>query len=621
MAAPCTKTKHQGMTSSALSCLNDYGSSSENEDEVDVEHDSIEKENKFEETPMLQESESFETKVDDSSGIALEEVVIPAKAVCSTSDSSIASNIISDIIVDILGENQTLPKSDSFQMRQINENCTRRNSICSSSSDSSSTCSSSSDDSTSEDESSNEESISITQTCKKKNTSKKDGNNKQECNIKVKGELSHSELPSIEDLHISVPEFECVPLGKISSFVDDLVVVKALPNTPALDLDSVLFLDKGKRPLGKVFDVIGPVTSPFYCVRFNSSQHIKDNNVKVNLEVYCAPRTEHTSFVFVEQLRKLKGSDASWKDDIEPNNENVEYSDDEEERAARRARKKLFQKHDDTSNSTGLDVSTHTPIDDRIESRQDTERKILKARRAYRPPNPSQQSSNAFYRNSKRYNPRNDGPTRWNSVPNRNPCVSANRQTLNHGNRNNSYRQAGISNSKPDPFYPANVANFHFSSPHQQIPMTDFSIPPPNLQPYTGDRSAGCGVLSPMEVSQISREPISYNSEGIYSRHPSCPQTQENSATRQLNWKTNSNTSKTSTLAHTITLPSVASQRQFSQNNLSKGRPSPSHQRELFQQQLSSPPIPQRIREGNAIADPYIFDHITNEENLLPPGT
>ena len=146
MAAPCAKTKHQGMTSSALSCLNDYGSSSENEDEVDVEHDSIKKENKFVETPMQQESERFETKVDDSSGIALEEVVIPPKAVCSTSDSSIASNIISDIIVDILGENQTLPKSDSFQMRQINENCPRRNSVCSSSSDSSSSCSSSSDD-------------------------------------------------------------------------------------------------------------------------------------------------------------------------------------------------------------------------------------------------------------------------------------------------------------------------------------------------------------------------------------------------------------------------------------------------------------------------------------------
>ena len=36
---------------------------------------------------------------------------------------------------------------------------------------------------------------------------------------------------------------------------------------PALDLDSVLFLDSGSRVLGRVFDVIGPVQRPYYCVR------------------------------------------------------------------------------------------------------------------------------------------------------------------------------------------------------------------------------------------------------------------------------------------------------------------------------------------------------------------
>ena len=66
--------------------------------------------------------------------------------------------------------------------------------------------------------------------------------------------------------------------------------------------------------------------------------------MKADLEVHCAPRTEHTSFVFVEQLRKMKGSDASWKDDIEPQNEHIDYSDDEEEKSSRRTRKKLFQK-------------------------------------------------------------------------------------------------------------------------------------------------------------------------------------------------------------------------------------------------------------------------------------
>ena len=45
------------------------------------------------------------------------------------------------------------------------------------------------------------------------------------------------------------------------------MVVKSLPNTAAVDLESVLFLEKGGRALGRVFDVFGPVTRPFYAIR------------------------------------------------------------------------------------------------------------------------------------------------------------------------------------------------------------------------------------------------------------------------------------------------------------------------------------------------------------------
>lgn len=40
--------------------------------------------------------------------------------------------------------------------------------------------------------------------------------------VKAKGELGINELPPIEDLHISVPEAECVLLGKIFSIVEQL---------------------------------------------------------------------------------------------------------------------------------------------------------------------------------------------------------------------------------------------------------------------------------------------------------------------------------------------------------------------------------------------------------------
>lgn len=39
------------------------------------------------------------------------------------------------------------------------------------------------------------------------------------------------------------------------------VIVRAYPETPLVDLDSILFLDNGAKALGKVFDVFGPVSN------------------------------------------------------------------------------------------------------------------------------------------------------------------------------------------------------------------------------------------------------------------------------------------------------------------------------------------------------------------------
>lgn len=117
------------------------------------------------------------------------------------------------------------------------------------------------------------------------------------------------------------------------------MVVEAFFNQPALDIDSILFLDRGKRALGKVFDVFGPVNKPFYAVRFNNPDHIKTFNVLIKEPVFCAPETEHSSFVLVSQLLKMKGSDASWKHNNEPPPELLDYSDDEAEKLAKKNRK------------------------------------------------------------------------------------------------------------------------------------------------------------------------------------------------------------------------------------------------------------------------------------------
>ncbi|XP_039756492.1 H/ACA ribonucleoprotein complex non-core subunit NAF1 [Pararge aegeria] len=202
-----------------------------------------------------------------------------------------------------------------------------------------------------------------------------EGNNKSEKlqPPKVHGELGLDELPPIEDLAISLPAQETVKIGTVASIVDRLVIVRAFPQTPAVDLDSVLFLENGAKALGKVFDVFGPVTEPHYCVRFNSVEHVRERGVSCGAEVFIAPRTDHTNYVFLAELMKVKGSDASWLHDIEPPPSHVDYSDDEEERRANKAKKEQQKQNRQETSENGENSKNPPP------------RKMLEAKRSQRP--------------------------------------------------------------------------------------------------------------------------------------------------------------------------------------------------------------------------------------------
>lgn len=121
---------------------------------------------------------------------------------------------------------------------------------------------------------------------------------------KIPKDLSYTDLPPIEDLKISVPEDECEEIGTITNIVDILVVVESYKGSAPLDVDSILFLDKGSRTLGKVFDVIGPVAEPVYTVRFTNKDQIKKYQIEKGMKVFCAPRTDYASYVFLPDLLK-----------------------------------------------------------------------------------------------------------------------------------------------------------------------------------------------------------------------------------------------------------------------------------------------------------------------------
>lgn len=162
------------------------------------------------------------------------------------------------------------------------------------------------------------------------------GKKKHKPKLKVKGEMLLEDLPPIQDLQITVPENECIEFGKIHSIVDQLVLVSALPNAILLDLETVIFLEKGQKVLGAVFDVLGQVADPMYCVRFNSNKQIHDKEINVGDVVYVAPKTQYTQYVILSSLMRIKGSDASWENDIEPPPRFLDYSDDEQEQVAKR---------------------------------------------------------------------------------------------------------------------------------------------------------------------------------------------------------------------------------------------------------------------------------------------
>lgn len=131
-----------------------------------------------------------------------------------------------------------------------------------------------------------------------------------------------------------------------------------------MDIDSILFIDRGQRALGKIFDVFGPVNKPHYAVRFNNTEHIKKFNILIKEPVFCAPETEYSNFVLVSQLLQMKGSDASWKHNNEPPQEFVDYSDDEAEKLAKKNRKqkkkqKADEGHDESPGFSGQSVTNN----------------------------------------------------------------------------------------------------------------------------------------------------------------------------------------------------------------------------------------------------------------------
>ena len=99
-------------------------------------------------------------------------------------------------------------------------------------------------------------------------------------------------------------------------------IIESLPNIEqVLAEDTILFLDN-QQPLGVLFETLGSVKLPVYSVRMKPSD-IKALHAAGKLEpdetlIYSYPEMDMlTKFVFTKRLEREKGTDASWRDDME----------------------------------------------------------------------------------------------------------------------------------------------------------------------------------------------------------------------------------------------------------------------------------------------------------------
>lgn len=282
----------------------------------------------------------------------------------------------------------------------------------------------------------------------------------------TESELGLKDLPPVPDLstlNIDLKQTDCIQMGNVTSIVDSLVTIQSLPNVPAYDLDTLLFLDEGRQPLGYVHDVMGQVTSPMYVIRFNSKQEIESKGISKGLPVYSAPNTEHTQYVFLKELMKIKGSDASWKGDSEVPVEFVDFSDDETEYTYSKQHLNEKDIFDKKRKRNSIDKHKMFETAMNLKNKVDTARH--KMRDSYEP-------------TPKRYVPQNSQPTFYFAPPNINQV----RQQCSSSFTN-----------FPPPNYPIPPPNFGYMSMGPAVlrmqPYTaqfGHGMPPfpPNTQPF-----------------------------------------------------------------------------------------------------------------------------------------
>uniref|UniRef100_A0A7E4VNK3 H/ACA ribonucleoprotein complex non-core subunit NAF1 n=1 Tax=Panagrellus redivivus TaxID=6233 RepID=A0A7E4VNK3_PANRE len=143
------------------------------------------------------------------------------------------------------------------------------------------------------------------------------------------------DLPNLDNLSLlCIDSLELAPFAKVVQHYDALLMLKAVPDVPYLDMDTMLFTEN-KTLVGTIYELMGLVSDPIYNILFPSVAECE--KIPLGTTLYYAPSADETvtKLLFLDSLRNT----SYWKnDDADSDNDEEE---DEEARYYSNLRKQL----------------------------------------------------------------------------------------------------------------------------------------------------------------------------------------------------------------------------------------------------------------------------------------
>jgi H/ACA ribonucleoprotein complex non-core subunit NAF1 len=132
--------------------------------------------------------------------------------------------------------------------------------------------------------------------------------------------------------NITLTDEKIEELGVVEGIVESTVLIKAKVSGEyqVLESGSLLCL-KDRTVVGVVAELFGRVEQPMYTIRFTNDAAIQEAGLSVPGTAVYYVEPPHSTFVFTQPLKSIKGSDASNFHDEEVGDDEMEFSDDEAE--------------------------------------------------------------------------------------------------------------------------------------------------------------------------------------------------------------------------------------------------------------------------------------------------